>query len=387
MHIEIYNQICICLDELESVNDELITRNVLKDDVCLKLEKLQQLAIVIGTQLENSEEQYTKVIHTLEQYCELIYSASIAVDNEDEFLGIIMKMKDIMLNNIMPIKKSIVSSEERYNIDILGSCVSRVIFLNGKLSEHGVENQYLKMNHFFDKNNIVLSMMPAPFSREEVESVKASELWDSSRIHSMIQCLDKSVVSLLLNGDSDYLILDFYDFQVSHAIFRNTGFSTCAFEFMNTSLYKKYKSEIITFNWKDVPTFLYYPYMDLFFEKISARYDSNHIILNRFKATSCYIDKKNSVQPLPNQFMQPYHANYNYNETVMKLENYIIDKYEPYVIDISKYFMGDEHLWENLNGAHFQKVFYEESFQIIRNIIFGHAKQKIYDKLTPSTVL
>ena len=322
----------------------------------------------------------------LEKYCDLAYLAGTAAEDEAKFCENVSEMKELLQNGIMPVKDKIKPTEEKYNVEILGSCVSRVIMLNGKQTEHGMDNRYIKMNHFFDKNNIVFCMMPAPFPKEEVESVKASELWESSRIHSLKQCLDKSTVSLILNGKSDYLILDFYDFEVTHAIFRNTAFSTCANEFFTTELFKKHKSEITTFNWKDVPKFLYYPYIDLFFEKISEKYDNNHIILNRFRATSHYIDKQNKVQPIPEKFLQPFHANYHYNETVRNLENYIIDKYHPYVIDLSKYFVGDEHLWDNLNGAHFQKIFYEESFQIIKDIIFGQPKQKVFDGLTPKAV-
>ena len=46
----------------------------------------------------------------------------------------------------------------------------------------------------------------------------------------------------------------------------------------------------------------------------------------------------------------------------MALEQYFIDKYNPWVIDLSKYFMGDQNSWENLNGAHFEKQFYRETF-------------------------
>lgn len=40
-------------------------------------------------------------------------------------------------------------------------------------------------------------------------------------------------------------------------------------------------------------------------------------------------------------------------------------------IDLSKYFMGDQNDWDNLNGAHFEREFYRETFDQIKRIIFG----------------
>lgn len=48
--------------------------------------------------------------------------------------------------------------------------------------------------------------------------------------------------------------------------------------------------------------------------------------------------------------------------------------------------MGDETLWDNLNGAHYNKTFYTESYQYIQDIMLGHSKQKVYSCLSPHVV-
>lgn len=49
-------------------------------------------------------------------------------------------------------------------------------------------------------------------------------------------------------------------------------------------------------------------------------------------------------------------------------------------IDLSKYFMGDQNDWDNLNGAHFEREFYRETFDQIKRIIFGETDKRVYDE-------
>nr|WP_288825966.1 hypothetical protein [uncultured Clostridium sp.] len=65
---------------------------------------------------------------------------------------------------------------------------------------------------------------------------------------------------------------------------------------------------------------------------------------------------------------------------MQELEDYIIAKYNPYVIDLSQYFMGDETQWENLNGAHFEKEFYRETFTQVIKIIFGQTDKRYFSE-------
>ncbi|MBE5978958.1 MAG: hypothetical protein E7249_07455 [Paenibacillaceae bacterium] len=65
---------------------------------------------------------------------------------------------------------------------------------------------------------------------------------------------------------------------------------------------------------------------------------------------------------------------------MQELENYIIAKYNPYVIDLSQYFMGDQTQWENLNGAHFEKEFYRETFEQIIKIMFGQTDKRYFSE-------
>lgn len=269
--------------------------------------------------------------------------------------------------------------EKHIGINVLGSCVSRVSLLDGNQKGHDIADDELYLDYFLDKQNLVLAMMPSPFTREEIDSVKREELWDKSRIYTVHQSLGKETVPLLLNSKADYLVMDLFDFQNYFAILGKTCFDTNAYEFMNTGLFRQYQKDIEISCFDMLPEWLWYPYVDLFFEKIMTKYDSNHIILNRFRANTWYLGKDGKINKIPDEFKNPYQANDKFNGLVHRLEDYIIGKINPYVIDISKYYMGNQNDWNNLQGAHFETAFYHHTLDIVRKIIKEGPEKRVYD--------
>lgn len=266
-------------------------------------------------------------------------------------------------------------------VNILGSCISRVIMLDGDRFGHGIADNEISMDYYLDKQNVVCALMPPPFSREEVEEIQAEELYDGSRLSSLKQCLNKDTVKLLRDSDAEWLILDFYDFQTQFTIYQDTTFANCAFEFYNTSIFKKRDPKLFQrANFCEMPPWLWYSYVDLFFQQILDHYDADHIILNRFRSNTYYLMQSGRVAKLPDQFKMPYHSNDRFNAPLRKFEDAFIERYHPYVIDLSHFFMGDQNHWDNLNGAHFEHEFYRESFDAVREIILGGSKQRVWNK-------
>lgn len=265
-------------------------------------------------------------------------------------------------------------------VNILGSCISRISLLDGDCSGHGIAHDKIEMKYFLDKQNIALSVMPPPFSKNEIMDISAEELWDKSRIHSLQQCLNKSTVHMLLESDADWLVMDLFDMQNDFAIYKETAFATCAHEYFQTKCFNKYKEDIQVANFMTLPKWIWYPYVDIFFEKIMKKYDENHIILNRFRSNTYYLDKDGMIKEIPNNFKNPFQANDKFNQPLKELEDYIIEKYNPYVIDLSQYFMGDATFWDNLNGAHFEKEFYRETYTQLIKIIQGETDNRYYSE-------
>ncbi len=265
-----------------------------------------------------------------------------------------------------------------HKVNILGSCVSRISLLNANTAGHGIYGEDMQQVYFLDKQNIALAMMPSAFSQEAVDAIDENVLYDKSRIKSLRQCLDKSTLRLLMESDADYLVMDLYDFQNDFVVFNDTAFSTCAHEFMNTELFKNNSHNIQIANFMKLPAWIWYPYVDLFFEKIMQKYDADHIILIRFRSNTYYWAKDGSIKEVPAEFKRPYHSNDVYNAPLQRLEDYIIRKYQPYVIDLAKFYMGNENEWANLNGAHFEHRFYRRVFSCISEIVTGQVSDRYY---------
>ena len=173
--------------------------------------------------------------------------------------------------------------------------------------------------------------------------------------------------------------MDLYDFQTDFGIYGDTTFATCAHEFFQTGLFRKYSDNVRVANFMNMPTWMWYPYVDLFFEKLMSVYDSDHIILNRFRSNTYYITKEGFIDYIPQEFKKPFHSNDAYNDGLARLEQYIIKKYKPWVIDLSKFYICDENKWDNLNGAHFEDGFYQETFRQIKRIINNETDNRYYD--------
>ena len=268
----------------------------------------------------------------------------------------------------------------KIKINALGGCVSRVSLLDGNLSGHGIADEDLELEYFLDKQNIVCAMMPAPFSREEVDAIQKDELWDKTRLETVKQCLNKETVDLLLSSSASYLVMDLYDMQTHFGAYGTTCFSACANEVFLTKLLHKYANEVETSNFFEIHPAIWYGYVDLFFQTIMKKYDSDHIILNRFRCNTYFLEPEGRILEIPPEFQQPFQPHPKYNVKLAKLENYIIEKYNPYVIDLSQYFMGDANLWDNIQGAHFEKEFYRETFDQIKRIVKGETDKRYYSE-------
>lgn len=265
-------------------------------------------------------------------------------------------------------------------VSILGSCVSRVSLLDGNQKGHGIAGEVMELEYFLDKQNIALAMMPPPFDRKTVETISVEELWDKSRLQSLKQTLMKETIPLLMNGESEYLVIDFMDFHNAFFSYKDTAFGTQAHEFANTRVFKRHNDEINAWCFYEMPTWIYYPWVDRFFDIILQKFDADHIILNRFRANTYYLNQDGKILPIPDNYKRPYQCNDKYNEKGRALEDYVIEKYQPYVIDLSQFFMGDTNIWNNIQGAHFEMEFYRETYDQVTRIVQGEATERYFSQ-------
>lgn len=261
-------------------------------------------------------------------------------------------------------------------VDIFGSCVTRAIFLDGKLEEKGCVDPRIKINYFFDKHPILSCVTPVPntevLNQNTIECIEKEELWQKTEhnLRGIKQELLKSTMPMIKESVAKYFIFDLYDFHTNLMIYDNTMFSPYKYEFFNTKLYQKNKSEFKKMFFPlDLPIGIWYGYVKLFFDEVIKKYGRENVIMVRFKACSHYMSKEKNVLPIPKNFLNPWMANARYNSQIKELEDRIISDYNPIVIDISKYYIGDEEYNSDLQGAHYSVEYYNESFKIMKKIL------------------
>ena len=152
-----------------------------------------------------------------------------------------------------------------------------------------------------------------PFDIKETETIEKDELLDKTRLISLKQCLNKNTIELMLDSDTQWLVIDLCDMQMDFAIYKKYIFATQAHEFCNTKLFRKYSKDIVFANFMQLPEWLWYGYVDVFFDKISEKYDSEHIIFNRFRSNTYYLSEKGTIEFIPDIFKNGYQPNDKYN--------------------------------------------------------------------------
>jgi len=260
-------------------------------------------------------------------------------------------------------------------IDIHGSCVSRDIF-------NCPDNKNVKVRHYFSRNNIASSMMPpADISTKKEELSK----YDSEYSHRCVrQAIEKQAVPLLTESESEFLVIDFFDFCQPVACYKGTTFSTYDYCFYHTSAFRNEREAYSSVNFFDVPSYLWYGYIDLYFQKMTQKFGKQRIILNKLNCCNGYIDKSGNLKPTPENLLN--FGNAKFNKHLDDLENYVIQKYNPYVIDITKYFIPDETDNPDVTPIHYEGSYHEAAWFLINNILMNKPTQRLYDNLPPKVV-
>ncbi len=224
-------------------------------------------------------------------------------------------------------------------------------------------------------------MPPADISTTREELL----IHDSEYSHRcMRQAIEKLAVPLLMESASEFLVIDFFDFCQPVASYKDTTFSTYDYCFYNTNAFRNNREAYSSFNFFDVPNFLWYGYIDFYFQKMTRKYGNENIILNKLSCFNGYIDKCGNLQPTPENLLNFGSA--KFNQKLDELETYVIDKYKPYVIDITKYFVPDEHHNPDVTPIHYEDGYREAGWFHTTNILRNKPPRKFHAYLPPKVV-
>ncbi len=131
-------------------------------------------------------------------------------------------------------------------VDIFGSCVTRAIFLDGKLEEKGCVDPRIKINYFFDKHPILSCVTPVPntevLNQNTIECIEKEELWQKTEhnLRGIKQELLKSTMPMIKESVAKYFIFDLYDFHTNLMVYDNTMFSPYELYYSFESIFDKF---------------------------------------------------------------------------------------------------------------------------------------------------
>lgn len=248
-------------------------------------------------------------------------------------------------------------------VDVHGSCVSRSCF-------NLIDQSKIQVQNFFSRNNIVSCMMPPA----ELEFSHGELLQYSSEYSErcMRFALNKQTVPTLLDSNAEYLVVDLFDFCQPVASYRDTTFSTYDYTFYNTAAYQAQKAQFAMIDFIDVPPCLWYCHVDRYFQLMMEKFKGK-VILNRLSCSNIYLTGKNTIKDIPENLR--FFGDSKYNHMLYDLENYIIDNHCPFVVDISKYFIPDEHYNADTTAVHYEEAYEILQSRIIMEIIEGNGRR------------
>lgn len=258
-------------------------------------------------------------------------------------------------------------------MDVHGSCVSRSCFKS-------IDPSKVDVQHTFSRNHIVSCMMPpAEISFQHGELVKHNSEYAE---RCMRLALNKQTVPLLLESTSEYLVIDFFDLCQPVAAYFDTTFSTYDYTFYNIAAYREQKELFHVLDFIDIPVCLWYGYVDHYFQLMTKKF-GDKIILNRLNCSGIYLNLQNQINEIPGHLLS--FGSPKYNQLLHDLENYVIDRYHPFVIDVSKYFIPDAHYNPDTTPVHYEGAFETAQSSIILKIIEAEGN-RYFDALPPSVV-
>ena len=194
----------------------------------------------------------------------------------------------------------------------------------------------------------------------------------------MRMALKKNTVPLLKQSEAEFLVVDFFDFCQPLAGFENTSFSTYDYCFYNTRAYKQNMDNFRMVDFLNIPEFLWYGYVDLYFNEMKNKFGDN-IILIRLSCSKCYMTIDHRIEQINERLL--HFGNAKYNAMIRKLENYIIEKYKLYVVDISQYFIPDEAYNPDTTPVHFEAAYNLVLSNILKEIIQNKPDKRYYDEI------
>ena len=243
-------------------------------------------------------------------------------------------------------------SEKNFDLDILGSCVSRDVF-NFDL------NKDIKLGKYFARSSFI-STVSEPFPEEF--NLEISSSWQKKVAEADLK---KEVFNELSNNSANYLLLDLIDERLSLMKCKNSIF-TLSMGLKNSNFLEVYECDYI--NRYELDESVWKKSMDKYLKNLLKIYPEEKIIIHETYNVKSFRTKTGEINSFPEKKVEYYEKD---NKLFEEYYNYIKLKLpKAKVVNILKdqTLANENHMW-GLSPVHYEDSYYEDLLIIIIDLI------------------
>lgn len=263
--------------------------------------------------------------------------------------------------------KELLGLKEEIKVDVHGSCVS--YWPIQKKDDSGKiiwKLDGIKSNLYFSHINAAsCTTAPIKVSPDGYD-------FDLDRLFKrcLISDLKKDTVQTLLKSDGKWLIIDFYDMtRLQHMYEGGCYTHTCYLENVAPEYAKAISNQICgEFRWIDIPFAELTERIDIYMNSMVQKYGSN-IILNRVNISRYCIDESFKLREIETN--AKIYGDYQDNEKLRAIEDYILTHWQIHEIDVAKYYLSDLATDKSVLAVHYERDYYRLAGKLIKAIIAG----------------
>lgn len=185
--------------------------------------------------------------------------------------------------------------------------------------------------------------------------------------------LEKRLAESLEENPAEFLVVDMC-YTAGHALIKwKDQVFTKNPKFVESSFYAEHQDEFEEIDVMRDDTFDWKVYMDRYIDLIGKYFDANHIILVKSRCPMWFTTHTH-VRKLQKKSRRVY------NKRIKQLEDYFVEKVNPYVIDIySQYFLEFKRV-KGFTMSSYEKSFYHHAKRLISTIVRTQPEQRVFNE-------
>lgn len=183
--------------------------------------------------------------------------------------------------------------------------------------------------------------------------------------------LEKRLAQSLEEDPADFLVVDMC-YSAGHALckWKDQVFTKNP-KFIESDFRAEHEDEIEEIDVMRDREFDWKPYMDSYLELIGKYFDRDHIILVKSRCPAWYVTHTH-VRKVRKKSRKAY------NKRIKELEDYFVEKMDPYIIDIYSHYFLDFNHKKGFTMSSYEKPFYHHAKRLISMIVRTLPEQRVF---------